>query len=363
MIEVKSLTKIYAGADGKAIDDVEFQVETGKIFTLLGPSGCGKTTTLRSVAGLEKPNGGEIRLFGDVVYSADHNVFVHPSKRNIGMVFQSYAIWPHMTVLENVAYPLKGKGLSRREIHARALEALKMVDLDGFADRPAPKLSGGQQQRVALARAVAGDPKIFLFDEPLSNLDAKLREDMRGQIRDLQRKLGVTSLYVTHDQVEALSISDLIALMDGGRIIEVGAPRDIYLYPHSRFAAQFVGLTNILPARLIDRDKEGIAQLAVPFASLLCSQEKANAHATGASVMVLIRPENIRISRTSFNCAVNEWRGRVVSSTFLGEFIDCTVACGETLIRARVNPFSPIENGAEVYLHTPPERFSVIPGS
>jgi iron(III) transport system ATP-binding protein len=360
VIDVKALTKTYSDSDAKAIDGIAFQVEAGKIFTLLGPSGCGKTTTLRCIAGLEKPDDGEISLSGDVVYSGQSRVFVHPSKRKIGMVFQSYAIWPHMTVFQNVAYPLKGRGLSRSEVRTRTLEALKMVNLEGLEDRPAPKLSGGQQQRVALARAIAAEPKVFLFDEPLSNLDAKLREEMRGQILDLQRKLGVTSLYVTHDQIEALSMSDLIAVMDQGKIVEIGVPRDIYLHPNSRFAAQFVGLTNILPARLAAYEAQGLAQFEVPFASLLCSGEKTGARQVGAQVMVLIRPENIRLSLTSFNCAANEWRGRVVSSTFLGEFIDCIVACGDTMIRARVNPFFAVENGTEVYLHTPPERFSVI---
>ena len=360
MIEVKALTKTYAGGDVKAIDRVEFQVESGKIFTLLGPSGCGKTTTLRCVAGLEKPDHGDIRLFGDVVHSSTSNIFVHPSRRKIGMVFQSYAIWPHMTVFQNVAYPLKGRGLSRTEIRARALEALKMVNLEGLEDRSAPKLSGGQQQRVALARAVAAQPRIFLFDEPLSNLDAKLREEMRGQILDLQRKLGVTSLYVTHDQVEALSMSDLIGVMDGGKIIEVGAPRDIYLHPRSRFAAKFVGLTNILPAKLIGSEGQGFSRLDASFASLLCYQPSAVVRAPRERVMVLIRPGNIQISPTPFKGTSNEWRGRIVSSTFLGEFLDCIVACGETQIRARMNPFLQIENGSEVYLHTAPERFSII---
>ncbi|HEY4134804.1 MAG TPA: ABC transporter ATP-binding protein [Alphaproteobacteria bacterium] len=359
MIEVKGLTKTYAGGNVKAVDGVDFEVEAGKIFTLLGPSGCGKTTSLRSVAGLERPDVGEIRLSGETVFSSERDVCLHPSKRSIGMVFQSYAIWPHMTVLQNVAYPLKGKGLSGAEISRKAHEALHMVGLEGFEDRPAPRLSGGQQQRVALARAVASDPRIFLFDEPLSNLDAKLREEMRGQIRDLQRKLGITSLYVTHDQIEALSISDYIAVMEKGRIVEVGAPRDIYLHPTSRFAAQFVGLTNIMPAKLLD-GANGAARVELPFASLLCAGKNSHSHGPGAELMVLLRPENVRVSSMPFNCATNEWRGRVVSSVFLGEFIDCTIACGDFQVRARVNPFNHFDDGAEVYLHIPPERFSLL---
>jgi iron(III) transport system ATP-binding protein len=216
MIKVSALTKSYSKDSVKAVNGIDFEVPTGTILTLLGPSGCGKTTTLRCVAGLERADEGEIDLFGDTVFSAAQNIAVHPSKRQVGMIFQSYAIWPHMTVFQNVAYPLKGKKMGRDEMRRRAMEAISLVNLEGMEDRPAPKLSGGQQQRVALARAIAGDPKIFLLDEPLSNLDAKLREEMRGQIRTLQRKLGITSLYVTHDQIEALSISDQIAIMDCG---------------------------------------------------------------------------------------------------------------------------------------------------
>jgi iron(III) transport system ATP-binding protein len=359
MIEVRGLTKTYSDGGAKAVDGVSFQVPTGTILTLLGPSGCGKTTSLRCVAGLEKPDEGEISLFGQPVFSASRQISVHPGKRQIGMIFQSYAIWPHMTVFQNVAYPLKGKGLSRGEIRTRAYAAIKLVDLEGYEDRPTPKLSGGQQQRVALARAVAGDPRILLLDEPLSNLDAKLREEMRTQIRALQRKLGITSLYVTHDQVEALSISDSIAVMHGGKVIEVGTPRDIYLRPHSLFAAQFVGLTNVLPAKWV-RAEGGSARLDAAFTSLLCRHEEADAFAPGSHAMILVRPENVLLSREPHRGAINAWSGRVVSSTFLGDYVDCKIACGETMIRARVSPFTPIEDGAEVHLHVPPERCSVI---
>ena len=360
MIDVKGLTKTYGDAHSKAVANATFQVPTGTMLTLLGPSGCGKTTSLRCVAGLEKPSGGGISLFGETVFSASRNIFVRPGERQVGMIFQSYAIWPHMTVFQNVAYPLGGRGLSRSEIRARAYEAIKMVSLEGFEDRPAPKLSGGQQQRVALARAIAGNPRILLLDEPLSNLDAKLREEMRVQIRTLQRKLGMTSLYVTHDQVEALSISDSIAVMDSGRIIEIGSPRDIYLRPHSLFAAQFVGLTNVLPARWIGLKDSAMAQLDTTFASFLCRQEDAGSFTVGSRAIILIRPENVVLSFTPPDSAVNVWTGRVASSSFLGDYVDCRIACGDTMVRARVNPFIPVEDGAEVYLYAPPERCSII---
>jgi iron(III) transport system ATP-binding protein len=361
MIEVSRLTKTFNDGEVKAVAGIDFEVPTGTITTLLGPSGCGKTTSLRCVAGLEKADEGNIALFGDTVFSAARNISIHPSKRQVGMIFQSYAIWPHMSVFQNVAYPLKGKGMGRDEIRSRAMEALKLVGLEGLENRPAPKLSGGQQQRVALARAIAGDPRIFLFDEPLSNLDAKLREEMRGQIRALQRKLGITSLYVTHDQVEALSISDSIAIIDRGRIMEMGAPRDIYLHPRSLFAAQFVGLTNVIPVKIAGREDQGRFRLDTPFASLLCQPEDSAHLVEGDKAMILIRPENLRVSAEATGEETNVWNGRVVSSTFLGEHIDCTIACADTMIRARVNPFTPVEDGAEVHLHAAPECCAIIP--
>ncbi|HTI85785.1 MAG TPA: ABC transporter ATP-binding protein [Alphaproteobacteria bacterium] len=356
-IEVIQLEKTYTGAT-KAVAGVDFEVEPGTVFTLLGPSGCGKTTTLRCVAGLENPDHGDIRLGGEVVFSSADGIRLPPSKRKIGMVFQSYAIWPHMTVFQNVAYPLRGRGLRRTEIRERAMEALRMVNLDGFAERSAPKLSGGQQQRVALARAIAGEPRLFLLDEPLSNLDAKLREEMRSQILDLQRKLGVTTLYVTHDQVEALSMSHRIAVMEQGRIVEVAAPRDVYLHPRSRFAAQFVGLTNIVPAR-VTGGSEGKCAVDAPFARIVC-QDGGKRHAEGERAMVLIRPENIAVSTTTPAETINVWRGQVVSTVFLGEFLECVVACGDTQMRARISPFIAIDVGDEVFLQAAPERLSII---
>ncbi len=360
MIEVKGLTKAYDDASANAVSGVSFQVPTGTILTLLGPSGCGKTTSLRCVAGLEKPNGGDIELFGQSVFSAERKIFVHPSKRQVGMIFQSYAIWPHMTVFQNVAYPLKGRGLSRSELRERAFAAIKMVNLEGYEDRPTPNLSGGQQQRVALARAVAGNPRILLLDEPLSNLDARLRDEMRVQIRALQRKLGITSLYVTHDQVEALSLSDSIAIMHSGRIVETGTPRDIYLHPKSLFAAQFVGLTNVLPAKWIGKEEGGMARLDAGFTSLLCQPGDSHDFVPGSRAIVLVRPENVVVSFKPVDSGINVWSGQVASSIFLGDYIDCKISCGGTMISARVNPFIPVEDGATVYLHVAPERCSII---
>ena len=218
----------------------------GKLFTLLGPSGCGKTTTLRSIAGLEKPTAGEIEVGGRLVYSSAKGIFVAPNKRNFGMVFQSYAIWPHMNVFQNVAFPLEVRRLPKKEIRERVMRVLHAVALDELVDRDATKLSGGQQQRLALARALVMEPQLLLLDEPLSNLDAKLRDRMRSELKRLQRDLSLTTVYVTHDQSEALALSHEIAVMNEGRVVQVGTPRQIYEQPADKFVADFVGTTNFI---------------------------------------------------------------------------------------------------------------------
>jgi ABC-type branched-subunit amino acid transport system ATPase component len=244
MIEVEGLVVRYGGV--VAVGGVSFSIAAGELVTLLGPSGCGKTTTLRAIAGLEDPSGGAIRLGGRTVYSAAERVNVASEKRGLSMVFQSYAIWPHMTVAENVAYGLAVRKVPKAEADAAVRRVLDMVRMTPYADRPASKLSGGQQQRIAVARAIAFSPTVLLFDEPLSNLDAKLRTEMRVELRELQRRLDITSVYVTHDQEEALAISDRVIVMDHGRIEQVGAPEVVYARPASLFVADFVGAANLI---------------------------------------------------------------------------------------------------------------------
>src|SRR5512145_2141694 len=240
----------------RAAEEVSFEVPAGKLFALLGPRGCGKTTTLRSIAGLEKPRAGEISVGGTLIYSARNNVFVPPNRRGLGMVFQSYAIWPHMTVFENAAFPLQvaRKRTSKSDIRNRVLRVLKTVALDDMAEREATKLSGGQQQRLALARALVMEPSLLLLDEPLSNLDAKLRERMRFELKRLQRELGITTVYVTHDQSEALALSHSIAVMNAGRIEQLGSPREVYERPRNQFVADFIGTTNFVNGTVKDAD-------------------------------------------------------------------------------------------------------------
>src|SRR5438874_4855102 len=264
MLEVRNLAKSFSAgkreARGRvlAVDDVSFEVAAGELFTLLGPSGCGKTTTLRSIAGLEVPDEGEISVGGRVFFSSSPRIQVPANERGLGMVFQSYAIWPHMNVHKNVAFPLevlpRQQRPSRREIRERVERVLTVVNLDHVAARQATDLSGGQQQRLALARALVMEPPLLLLDEPLSNLDAKLRENMRFELKRLQRELGITGVYVTHDQVEALAMSNRVAVMRDGRLEQVGRPREIYERPRSKFVADFIGTSNFIDGVVEARD-------------------------------------------------------------------------------------------------------------
>jgi iron(III) transport system ATP-binding protein len=275
------------------------------------------------------------------------------------MVSQSYAIWPHMTVFENVAYALEVKRLPRAEIREKVMQSLELVGLHALAERPAPKLSGGQQQRVALARAIVGSPSLLLFDEPLSNLDAKLRERMRVEIRELQKRLRITALYVTHDQAEALAISDTIAVMDAGRLLAMGTPRDIYAQPGSRFVADFVGLTNILRGRVLTAPHAGdTAEVEVGFGRVRC--RLAEGIGPGDAVDLLLRPESIALSAAAPTATANVWQGAVAGVTFLGEYQDATVRLAEQALRVRVAPWVPLSAGQAVYLEVAPQHCCAI---
>ena len=359
LIEISRLNKAFDAENTKvqAVSDVSLTVPEGKLFTLLGPSGCGKSTTLRCVAGLEKPDGGEIRLANEILYSSLKNQFVPAHKRDIGMVFQSYAIWPHMSVFENVAYPLRIKRLPKDVIRTKVKKVLKTVGLEGLGDRLAPQLSGGQQQRVSLARALVKEPKVLLLDEPLSNLDAKLREQMRLEIKELQARLNITTLYVTHDQTEALAISDFIAVMNKGLLLDVAGPRELYFHPRTTFTADFIGLTNILKGKVIEPKKDfGSVELLI--GSLICPLPEDSKG--GDEVLIFARPEDISISRERPEVKDNVLKGIVNTLIFLGEMIDCQILVGSQIIRVRLHPKSKLKEKDVVYLAIDPEALVSI---
>lgn len=345
----------------EALAGISFEVKPGSFFTLLGPSGCGKTTTLRSVAGLERPDKGEITIADKKVFSSSERIFVPGNKREIGMVFQSYAVWPHMTVFKNVAYPLKARYRPREEIHEKVQKALRLVGLEDLGDRLAPRLSGGQQQRVALARALVAEPQVLLLDEPLSNLDAKLRNHMRWELKDLQNRLGTTTLYVTHDQVEAMAISDEIALMNKGRIIQIGAPQEIYGNPVNEFAADFIGAANIIRGELLEPpDPQGRARVKTPVGELEATQ-KWRQNELGKDVLVAFRPEEVTIlaERTPRETR-NLLKGEIQGFTYLGESTEFHVIVGDQKIQAKTDAGIALKKGSPVYLHIATEDCLLI---
>lgn len=359
MIQIRRLVKRYEGAVGRnAVNGISLEVATGELITLLGPSGCGKTTTLRMIAGLEDPTGGEILFDGQLVYSDLRGVNVPVNKRPIGMVFQSYAIWPHMNVLENVAFPLKvrrDQRLSAKDIRARAAAALEAVGLGEFLSRASTDLSGGQQQRVALARALVKEPKILLLDEPLSNLDAKLREQMREEIRDVQQRTGITTVFVTHDQNEALAMSDRVLVMRDGDVVESGPPRQVYQQPAHEFTAHFIGVANVLEGEAI-AFAEGCWDVATALGTLRCRSDEPIQ--IGQNVVAFARPEYFALSRAASSDPA--WRGTVERSFYQGDFVDYFVNVAGRSLRVRLHDArETFERGDSVHVQPSSERITI----
>jgi iron(III) transport system ATP-binding protein len=336
------------------VDGVDLQVTKNEFFVLLGLSGSGKTTLLRCVSGLERPEAGEIVLGDTIVSSAERGIFITPEDRAIGMVFQSYAVWPHMTVFDNVAFPLTDgrKRLPRAKVRERVIGALELVQLSALADRPVPFLSGGQQQRVALARALAVEPKVLLMDEPLSNLDARLREEVRDEIRSLAKKLNITVLYVTHDQVEAMALADRIAVMSAGKILQIGAPKELYHFPLNLKVGEFLGSMNEFEGAI-----ESDGSIKTTLGAVLCPVPNG----TVKEVIVAIRPEDVSLSRHPSGLS-NEFPARLISQLFLG---DVTLyhlsAKGKNLRGKTAGTDQQWEPGSSIYVRLPAEKLKIFP--
>jgi iron(III) transport system ATP-binding protein len=361
MLSIDNLHKVFqasGGAEVRAVDGINLSVEPGRLLTLLGPSGCGKTTTLRCLAGLERPDSGRIVIGDSTVFDSAKGIFVPPSDRGIGMVFQSYAIWPHMSVFENVAFPLRvarTRRYSAAEIKDKVRQALEMVRLGGFEHRSSTQLSGGQQQRLALARGLVHEPKVLLLDEPLSNLDAKLREQMRFELKHLQRTLRITTVYVTHDQSEALALSDEIAVFNSGRIVQRGSPQDIYSHPANRFVADFIGSANFLAGSVTkEAGPDGLVLVATAHGIFRCPF--AETVGAGQKVVVTARPEDLMLYPSSPGEELNVLAGTVSGRVFLGDVIDYIVDVGEAALRIRARPEHVFRVRESVHIGIAPQK-------
>jgi ABC-type Fe3+/spermidine/putrescine transport system ATPase subunit len=346
----------------QAVGGIDFEVAPGSTVTLLGPSGCGKTTTLRCIAGLEVPTAGRITVADRVVYDDAGGVFVEPERRNIGMVFQSYAIWPHMTVEGNVSFPLIMTGMAKREARERTLAILDLVGLAGLHARSAAALSGGQQQRVALARALVHEPQVVLFDEPLSNLDANLRERMRSELQLLQARLGFTAIFVTHDQQEALSLSDRIVIMNRGLIEQAGTPQDIFQHPKTAFTARFLGYSNALDGRVAAVAEGGAIEIDLGEGLRLAAHWRADTPPqTGDACIVAFRPSRVQVQAAG--TAGSGLPGKVETAAFLGSRFDYAIKVGAVLLQAEGSIDRPVARGDAVAVRVPPEHCHAFPAS
>ncbi len=356
-IEIRDLFKRFK--DVVAINRIQLEIDQGEMVTLLGPSGCGKTTTLRCIAGLEKPEQGDIIIDGRPMISQG---FVPPAKRGIGMVFQNYAVWPHMKVFNNIVYGLKLQKEPRQAIREKAQKVLQLVGLEGLEDRYPSQLSGGQQQRVALARALVTNPKVLLLDEPLSNLDAKLREELRFEIKSLVRRMGITAVYVTHDQAEAMVISDRIAVMDSGNVVQIGTASEIYEKPANKFVADFIGTMNFMPGEVVEVAREtGGVYVRTEFSEKIrCTVAGNTATSAGEKVYASIRPEDVEVFADPPSTRDNVVKGSIAHRAYLGNFLYFFVSVNDTMIRVQVPPHMSLEEGQQLYLFLNPAKCMLL---
>jgi iron(III) transport system ATP-binding protein len=354
-IHVEGLVKQFG--EQRALHDVTFHVVEGELFTLLGPSGCGKSTTLMSIAGFQTPEEGRIAVGDETFFDAARHVSIAAERRNLGMVFQSYAVWPHMTVFENLAFPLKVRKTKRHAIRPRVLEVLELVEMSPYVDRYPHQLSGGQQQRVALARALVYSPSVLLLDEPFSNLDAKLRERARTWVKELQQNLGLTTVFVTHDQDEALSMSDRVAVMSAGEVQQIGTPEEIYRKPSNRFVAEFVGRVNLLSGRVAAWEGGRVALELDGGRKLWVDSERAPvAH---AQLTLAVRPEALQLEAAEGSTmnGSNTLDARVHSVAFLGDHYQYELESGSLALTAQT---SRAVVGERVKVHIPPDACAIV---
>jgi iron(III) transport system ATP-binding protein len=364
MIRVEALTKKFRLRQGVslAVDGISFEVEDGEFFTLLGPSGCGKTTTLRCIAGLERPTSGVISIDGQAVY--ENRVLVPTNERGLGMVFQSYAVWPHMSVFKNVAFPLTvvRNRRPRTEIRKLVAEHLELVGLGGLESRMATQLSGGQQQRLSLARALVSSPRVLLLDEPLSNLDAKLRERMRSELREIQQRVGITTLFVTHDQVEALSMSDRVAVMRAGRFVQLGTPEEVYQRPNSAFVAHFIGGTNLFEGTVTQATGD---EVVVDTAFGRLRGLNTGGVAIGDRVIGSIRLEDVVLESNPADqdgaTGENRLSGEIVLRLFNGPSVQYHIDVPGGQLQARMGSRRALPPSDRVAVILPPKYFRVMP--
>jgi iron(III) transport system ATP-binding protein len=360
VVSVRSLAKTFRREDGsraRAIDDVALDVHPGEFVVLLGPSGCGKTTLLRTIAGLEEPDAGEIEIRGETVFSSARGIDVPPERRRLAMIFQSYALWPHMTAYQNVAYPLQGRRLKRGEVAERVARVFELVGIPELQRQYPGQMSGGQQQRVALARALVAGGDLVLFDEPLSNVDAKVREQLRFELLSMQRDLGFAALYVTHDQAEAMELAHRIAVMGAGNIVQLDEPRRVYTEPATRYVANFVGSSNELSGTATSV-ADGVAVVETPIGPV--RGVPSDGVATGDDVIALCRPERTLITRDEPDCP-NRWRGEVRAAAFLGANIEHVVRVADRTVRVWSVDTRLLDAGTEVWLHVEPRHVRVLP--
>lgn len=360
-LRIKNLTKTFG--EVKAVDNFSLDIDEGEFVALVGPSGCGKTTTLRCVAGFIDPDDGEIILNDRVISS--NRFILPPENRNMAMVFQSYAVWPHKTVYKNISFGLELRRLPKSEVRDRVMRSLALTKLGGLENRYPNELSGGQQQRVALARGLVVEPEVLLLDEPLSNLDAILREEMRFDLREIQQKLRITSIYVTHDQTEAMVIADRIVVMNEGRIDQIGTAEDIYHGSRSKFVATFVGTTNLLKGTLRRKD-EPLVEIVTENGMVLKvrreEEEEDEFPSVNSDVFISVRPESIEIEPSKIEKPHNLYRGKIVQKTFLGSFYDYRIEVENELLRVQTSSHKDLNIDSEVWVYIDPALCNYLKG-